>query len=55
MRGTYTSLRRITSDLGGDCVNGRLLDDPYFIENYEIIAIDLRKQQLLNFVSKAMQ
>ena len=55
IRETYTSLTRKISDLGGDCINGRLLDDTYFMENYEIKAIGLRKQQQLNVFSKAIQ
>ena len=43
MRGTYTFLRRKTSDLGCDCLNWRLLDDTHLMENYEVKAIDLRK------------
>lgn len=55
MRGTYTFLRRKTSDLGCDCLNWRLLDDTHLMENYEIKAIDLRKHQPLGAASKAIQ
>ena len=40
---------------GDDCTTGCLLDYPYFKKYYELIAIDLSKQQKLDADPKAIQ
>ena len=40
---------------GDDYTTGCLLDYPYFKDNYKMIAIDLSKQQALNFDPRAIQ
>ena len=42
---TYESIRKIATGQGDDYATGCLLEYPYFKENYEMIAIDLSKQQ----------
>ena len=42
---TYESIRKIATGQGDDYATGCLLEYPYFEENYEMIAIDLSKQQ----------
>ena len=45
---TYENIRRIATGKGDDFTTGCLLDYSYFKENYQIIAIDLSKQQGLD-------
>ena len=42
---TYENIRKIATGQGDDYTTGCLLDYPYLKENYEMIAIDLSKQQ----------
>ena len=42
---TSDNTRKITIDQGDDCATGSLLDCPYFIGNYKLIAIYLSKHQ----------
>ena len=41
--------------IGDDYTTGCLLDQPYYKENYLLIAIDLSKNQALDADPKAMQ
>ena len=52
---TYDDIRKITTGYGDDYATGCLLDYPYFIENYIMIAVDLSKQRSLDFDPKAIQ
>ena len=51
---TYENIKKIAPDQGDDYVSGFLLD-PYFKEDYKLIAIDLSKQQALDGDPKAIQ
>ena len=42
---TYENISKIAIGLGDDYTTGCLINYPYFKENYEILAIDLSKQQ----------
>ena len=51
---TYDNIRKIATGYGDDYTTGCLLDYPYFIETYKMIAIDLSKQkaiQQINFTA----
>ena len=48
MNKTYENIRRIATGQGDDYTSGCLSDYSYFKENYELIAIDLSKQQALD-------
>ena len=52
---TYDNIRKIATGQGDNYTTGCLLDYPYFKKYYEVIAIDLSKQQKLNAYPKAMQ
>ena len=52
---TYDSIRKIAAGQGEDCTTGCLLDYNYFKNYYNMIAIDLSKQQALNTDPKAIQ
>ena len=52
---TYDNIRKIAAGYDDDYTTGRLLDYPYFIEIYKMIAIDLSKQKALEFDPKAIQ
>ena len=52
---TYDNIRKIAIGYGDDYTTGCLLDYPYFIETYKLIAVDLSKQKALNFDPKAIQ
>ena len=52
---TYDNIRKIATGYGNDYTTGCLLDYPYFIETYKMIAVDLSKQKALDFDSKAIQ
>ena len=43
---TYDNIRKIVTGYGDDYTTGCLLDYPYFIENYKMIAVDLSKQSI---------
>ena len=51
----YDNIRKITTGYGDDYTTGCLLDYPYFIETYKMIAVDLSKQKALDFDPKAIQ
>ena len=55
MAKTYGNIRKIAMGEGDDYTTGCLLDYTYFKENYQLIAIDLRKQQELDADPKAIQ
>ena len=52
---TYDNIRKIATGYGDDYTTGYLLDYPYFIETYKMIAVDLSKQKALDFDPKAIQ
>ena len=52
---TYGNIRKIAIGYGEDYTTGCLLDYPYFIETYKMIAVDLSKQKVLDFDPKAIQ
>ena len=54
-KATYDNIRKIATGYGDDYTTGCLLDYPYFIESYKMIAIDLSKQKALDFDPKATQ
>ena len=49
------NIRKIASGQRDDNKTGCLLGYPYFKENYKMIAIDLSKQQTLDFDPRAIQ
>ena len=51
---TYDNIRKIATGYGDDYTTGCLLDYPYFIETYKMIAVDLSKQKPLDFDPKAI-
>ena len=44
----YENIRKIATGQRADCTTCYLLDYPYFIDNYKMIAVDLSKQQALD-------
>ena len=42
---TYENIRKIATGQGDDYTTGCLLDYPYFMDTYKMIAVDLSKQQ----------
>ena len=52
---TYDNIRKIATGYGDDYTIGCLLDYPYFIETYKMIAVDLSKQKALDFDPKSIQ
>ena len=52
---TYNNIRKIATGYGDDNTTGCLLDYPYFIETYKMIAVDLSKQKALDFDPKTIQ
>ena len=52
---TYENIRKIATGQGDDNTTGCLLDYSYFKENYNMIAIDLSKQQVLDADPRAIQ
>ena len=55
MNKTYENIRKIATGQGDDYTTGCLLDYSYFKENYEMIAIDLSKQQALDADPRAIE
>ena len=51
----YENIRKVATGQGDDYTTGCLLDYSYFKENYEMIAIDLSKQQALDADPRAIQ
>ena len=43
---TYESIRKIALGQGDDYTTGCFLDYSYFKDNYEMISVDLSKQQI---------
>ena len=52
---TYDNIRKTATGQGDDYTTGCLLDYPYFIEHYKLIAIELSKQQKLDADPKSIQ
>ena len=52
---TYENIRKLATSQGDDCTTGCLLDYTYFKNFYEMIAIDLSKQQDLEADPKTIQ
>ena len=52
---TYENIRKIATGQGDDYTTGYLLDYTYFKDSYKMIAINLNKQQALNFDPRANQ
>ena len=55
MTKTYENIRKIAIGQGDDYTTGCLLDYSYFKDHYQIIAIDLSKQQALDADPRAIQ
>ena len=55
MNKTYENIRKIPTGKGDDYKTGCLLDYPYFIKNYKMIAIDLSRQNELDTEPRAIQ
>ena len=51
---TYENIRKIAASQGGDYTTGSLLDYPYFMDTYKMIAVDLSKQQALDADPRAI-
>ena len=51
----YENIRKIDTGQGDDYTTGCLLDYIYFKNYYKMIAVDLRKQQVLDADPKAIQ
>ena len=52
---TYENIRKIAIGQGDDYTADCLLDYPYFIDTYKMIAVDLSKQQVLDADPRAIQ
>ena len=52
---TYENIRKIATGQGDDYTTGCLLGYSYFMDTYEMIAVDLSKQQALDFDPRAIQ
>ena len=52
---TYDNIRKISTGKGDDYTTGCLLNYTYFKKFYEMIAVDLSKQQALDADPKAIQ
>ena len=52
---TYENIRKITTGQGDDYMTGCLLDYIYFKNCYNMIAVDLSNQQVLNVDPEAIQ
>ena len=52
---TYENIRQIATGQGDDYRTGCLLDYPYFMDTYKMIAVDLSKQQALDADPRAIQ
>ena len=51
---TYDNITKIATGYGDDYTTGCLLDYPYFIKTYKMIAVDLSTQKALDFDPKAI-
>ena len=52
---TYENIRKIARGQGDDYTTGCLLNYPYFKDIYEMVAVDLSKQQTLDADSRAIK
>ena len=52
---TYDNIRKIDTGQGDDYTTGCLLDYPYFVNTYKVIAVDLSRQQALDADPRAIQ
>ena len=52
---TYENIRKIATGQGDDYTTGCLLDYSYFADTYEMVAVDLSKQQALDADPRAIQ
>ena len=52
---TYENIRKFAAGQGDGYTTGWLLDYPYFMDTYEMIAVDLSKQQALDSDPRAIQ
>ena len=52
---TYENIRKIATGQGDDYTTGCLLDYPYFMDTYKMIAVDLSMQPALDADPKAIQ
>ena len=52
---TYENIRKIATGQGDDYTTGCLLDYPYFMDTYKMIAVDLSKQKALDADPRATQ
>ena len=52
---TYENIRNIATGQGDDYTTGCLLDYPYFMDTYKMVAVDLSKQQALDSDPRAIQ
>ena len=52
---TYENIRKIATGQGDDYTTGCLLDYPYIMNTYKMIAVDLSKQQALDADPRAIQ
>ena len=52
---TYENIRKIAAGQGDDYTTGCLLNYPYFMDTYKMIAVDLSKQQALDADPRAIQ
>ena len=52
---TYDNIRKIATGQVDDYTTGCLLDYPYFVNTYKIIAVDLSRQQALDADPRAIQ
>ena len=52
---TYENIRKIATGQTDDYTTGCLLDYPYFLDTYKMIAVDLSKQQALDADPRAIQ
>ena len=52
---TYGNIRKIAIGQGDDYTTGCLLDYPYLLDTYKMIAVDLSKQQALDADPRAIQ
>ena len=55
MSKTYKNIRKIATGKEDDYTTGCFLDNPYFKENYKMIATDLSKQQALDADPRKIQ
>ena len=52
---TYENIRKLATGQGDDYTTGCLLDYPYFMDTYKMIAVDLSKQLALDADPRAIQ